>query len=83
MRIEIHPPVIPTKRAFKTGDILWPEYPYMERNQHIVDCADVLIATPSTSVEQLRSGTWATIRRARRKEIPVYLVHPDGKIVEE
>jgi len=82
-RIEIHPPFDSEKRAWCKGDILWPEYDYMKRNQHIVDCSDVLIATPGEMSEVLRSGTWSTIRRARQKGIRIFIVTPDGHINEE
>jgi hypothetical protein len=44
---------------------------YLARNDKLVELADRLIAFPKTSKEVLRSGTWATIRRARKKGIPV------------
>lgn len=80
LRIEIHPPVNSSKRAFCKGDIEWPEYDYRARNQHIVNCADVLIATPALEHETQRSGTWMTIRMARRKGIPLLIVYPSGII---
>lgn len=39
---------------------------YMERNDFMVADCTALIAFPYTLAEELRSGTWATIRRARR-----------------
>lgn len=44
---------------------------YMARNDKMIELADHLIAFPETSKEVLRSGTWATIRRARKKGIPI------------
>jgi len=41
--------------------------PPLERNHDIVDATDILLATPKTKEEVLRSGTWATIRYARKK----------------
>lgn len=46
---------------------------YMKRNDALVKAADILVAFPETSTEQLRSGTWATIRRARTSGVPVWL----------
>jgi len=40
--------------------------PYLSRNKEIVDSCDLLIASPLASIEQLRSGTWSTIRYARK-----------------
>lgn len=48
---------------------------YMLRNERMIDHADMLVAFPNTGREELRSGTWATIRRARLAGIPVVL-HP-------
>lgn len=80
LRVEIHPPLNESKRAFCKGDILWPPYHYLTRNQHIVDHSEVLIAAPWEEQEQRRSGTWSTVRRARAKGIKVYLVFPSGHI---
>jgi hypothetical protein len=75
--IVIHPPKNPSKRAFcKIGDIL-PEKDYLDRNKDIVDATDVLIATPKENTEQLRSGTWSTVRYARKKGKKVYIIKPD------
>lgn len=46
--------------------------PYMARNRAIVDECELLIAMPGMSDEErLRSGTWATVRYARRMRRPV------------
>jgi hypothetical protein len=42
-----------------------------------------LIATPSTDDEQLRSGTWATVRYARKAKKRIKLIFPNEKIMEE
>lgn len=44
-----------------------PAKPYLERNKDIAnEGIDGLIAAPSGWVEELRSGTWATVRYARK-----------------
>lgn len=48
---------------------------YMMRNARLILYADKLIAFPETADEQIRSGTWSTIRRARRAGIDVE-IHP-------
>lgn len=51
------------------------------RNRLMVDLKpDVIIATPFEMVEKLRSGTWACIRYARKKGIPITIVRRDGII---
>lgn len=44
---------------------------YMARNDMMVNLLTKLFAFPTTP-ERMRSGTWATIRRARRRGIPVH-----------
>lgn len=44
---------------------------YMSRNDVLVTYGDVLLAFPRTSREVNRSGTWATIRRARATGLEV------------
>lgn len=81
IKVVIHPPKNPNKRAFCQG--AWIEREpknYLSRNHDIVDAASVLIATPGEAEEQLRSGTWATIRYARKRGKRVMLVRPDGSI---
>ncbi len=72
--IVIHPPVNEAKRAFRKGTVL-PAKDYLARNHDIVDACDVLIACPSGK-EKLRSGTWATIRYARKIGKPVRIIEP-------
>lgn len=50
--------------------------PYLQRNHGIVDEADVMLAAPGEIEEQLRSGTWATIRYARRSGKPAEILYP-------
>jgi len=57
-----HPPSNPTKRAYKLVDEWRSEKEYLERNKDIVNETGMLIATPAEATEQLRSGTWSTIR---------------------
>ena len=73
-----HPPIDPKARAWCKADIILPPRPYLVRNHDIVDVCAKLIATPHTLTEEQRSGTWATIRYARKKGKPIYIVGPDG-----
>lgn len=63
-------------KGYATADEMlaetWHEvFPPLVRNHHIVDAVTVLLAAPHTDREELRSGTWATIRYARIKGIPI------------
>jgi hypothetical protein len=75
-RIEIHPPTDESKRAFCDGDKIWPARPYLARNKNIVFFSDELVATPKSRTEELRSGTWSTVRYARKALKRVHMVWP-------
>jgi len=67
--IVVHPPTDPKHRAFCEGHEIRPEKPYLERNKDIVDETEQLFAAPrDRHVEERRSGTWHTIRYARRHD---------------
>jgi hypothetical protein len=76
--IILHPPLNPEKRAFCFSDNIRPEKDYLERNRAIVDETDILLAAPLESEEQLRSGTWATVRYARKQHKTVLVIFPNG-----
>lgn len=76
-----HPPLVESKRAFFPADEWRPAAPYLERNHNIVDASQEIIATPGEFLEQLRSGTWATIRYARRVGRPCHVILPDGTLL--
>jgi hypothetical protein len=82
-RIVIHPPDISDKRAFcavREGlDFAYQPKPYLVRNHDIVDLVDEMLAAPGETEEQLRSGTWATVRYARKSGKKLFTVFPDGK----
>ncbi len=77
--IVIHPPENPNKRAFKKGTRTRVPNPYLVRNHAIVNQTDKLIATPSNKFEKLRSGTWATIRYAKKAKRPICIIFPNGE----
>lgn len=70
-RLICHPPANEYKRAFVQSHVVSDRKPFLDRNHDIVDESTILLAAPDTSQEELRSGTWATIRYARKKKIPV------------
>jgi hypothetical protein len=72
--IIIHPPIKGDKRAFCNGDAILAPREYLDRNHDIVDCCDILIATPKRNMEELRSGTWATVRYAVKSHKSVKLI---------
>src|SRR2546421_4680099 len=77
--IIVHPPSDGSQRAYcKHPDEVLDERPYLSRNHDIVDASDLLIACPSSEDEKLRSGTWATVRYARKTCKTVHMFKPDG-----
>lgn len=80
VEMEIFPSENSSMRAYCDAPVIHPPKPPLERNHDIVDWCDVLLATPKESKEVLRSGTWATIRYARKVGKPIYIIDPDGGI---
>lgn len=83
VRVYIHPPLDVSKRAWCEGaTYVFAPDEYLVRNRAIVDACDILIATPKRMIEELRSGTWATVRYARRlrgaNRKQVIVINPDG-----
>lgn len=66
-----HPSNLAHYQAEGVDDYVFAPRPPLDRNRTIVDMVDFLIAVPDAP-EHLRSGTWATVRYARRRGIPVY-----------
>lgn len=61
-------------RSMKCTDVL-PVRPFLERNKDIVNDCDLLIGCPSDpNKEELRSGTWSTIRYARKIGKPILII---------
>jgi hypothetical protein len=83
-----HPCDIVEKRAHcaakkRAGvEVVYAPRPPLKRNHGIVALSDILLATPGGFEEELRSGTWATIRHARKRGMLVLIVWPDGLVSE-
>lgn len=54
--------------------------PSLERNRLLVEVSDMLFACPGEEKEVVRSGTWATVRYAKKNGCPVTIIYPDGEI---
>lgn len=61
----------------------WAPRPALARNRTIVANCDVLIAAPFEENEQLRSGTWSTVRYANKVGRRVELVDRHGVVRKE
>lgn len=83
--IHIHPPNMSGLRAYCSNRYpakVYDVFPYLVRNKNIVDSTDILMATPN-GPETTRSGTWSTVRYARKKSKEIWIVYPDGKVEKE
>jgi hypothetical protein len=80
--VVLHPPETPAKRAWRDvpQHLKRAQKPYLVRNKDIVTETASLIAAPADPVEELRSGTWSTVRFARLRGKPVFLILPDGTV---
>lgn len=74
IRVHIHPPDNDKKRAFCKSVNIHPAKPYLVRNHDIVDASSVIFVVPKGHIEELRSGTWATYRYAKKKGIDIIMV---------
>lgn len=72
--IIIHPPIDNKLRAYCHSEQIKPEKDYLSRNRDIVDESEVVIACPLSNQEELRSGTWATIRYARKQNKKLIII---------
>ena len=81
-RIEVHPGHSQYRAFVRDYTALHAAKPNLERNSDIVDAADVLVACPA-GPEVQRSGTWSTVRKARKKGIRRVLVWPNGDVTYE
>lgn len=79
-KIVVHPPDNAAAQANCVGDESQEPLPYLERNAAIVGSSERLLACPKEATEAMRSGTWATVRLAKKQGKPVMLILPNGAI---
>lgn len=70
-----------SENAILLSKVVHPPSPPLQRNHAIVDACDLLIACPKGPEEQ-RSGTWATVRYARRLRKPIIILWPSGAFTQ-
>lgn len=85
LRVVIHPPANSKRQAFCKGPddrVAWrPARAYLERNREISDESQQLLAAPKGMEEEMRSGTWSTVRYARKTLKPTTIIWPHDKEV--
>ena len=79
-----HPCNLTKFRAYMEYDEEKDELPPLVRNKKIVEQSDIMFATPAQHAEiTVGSGTWATIRHARRVKKPLIIIWPEGNTTLE
>lgn len=76
--VTIHPSTNCTYRAWKPSPDIRTPKAYLTRNNDIVRETDMLIAAPAETTEQVRSGTWSTVRFARKLGKQVFVIHDEA-----
>lgn len=80
MVVHLLPSTSETRAFSKVGIVIAEPKPPLERNPDIVDAGNCLIACPAKMQEELRSGTWAAVRYARKQDCLIWIVWPDGSL---
>ena len=84
-RLVAHPPesnALLSEMALGDSDEVRGRKPYLERNRDIVNETETLVACPK-GPEELRSGTWSTVRFARKRCKRIVIIFPDGTVHNE
>ena len=73
---------IDSQRAFTTeGECIADPEPPLVRNKKIVDDGEILVAIPGGQFEEIRSGTWSTVRYAKKNQKPIIIIWPNGHVL--
>ncbi len=64
------------RSGFMGNDRVMEAKPFADRDRDIVNATDRLLASPRTRLEEIGSGTWATVRYAQGLGKPVDLILP-------
>ena len=82
-RIVGHPAIEDDGRAYAFCDKLLPPRESATRNRDIVEAAEVLIGCPAADQEWPGSGTWYTINYARDRGVPMLVLSPSGRVLDD
>jgi hypothetical protein len=86
VRVVAHPPdndALVSFGALDCSDVILDPLPHLDRNHAIVEACDLLVACPKGPEQAQGSGTWATVKCARKLKKHIVIVWPDGTVTEE
>jgi hypothetical protein len=73
-----------TFRAFNPhNETILPAKEFLKRDHDIVNVTDHMIAAPHTDKELVRSGTWTTVRYARKANKGISFVYPNRRMTSD
>lgn len=78
IKIKGHPPINTSLIALLDFDDENEPKSYLVRNADIVNETDHLIACPKESSIQFKGGTWGTYHYAKRRDLPIMIIWPNG-----
>lgn len=82
--IHCHPPIKQNKREFEAYHVIYKAKEYLDRDRDIVDAVEFMIGTPRDTEKKLpRSGTWYTLRYARKQVKRALIIMPNGESYEQ
>jgi len=71
-----HPESLLYRSEFAENDEVLEAKAHIDRDHDIVDSVEYMLATPLQRDEQTRSGTWTTVRYARKQNRPTDVILP-------
>ena len=83
IRVHLYPSTLSEFRAHSDGVVIEDPSPPLYRNKRMVDSVQLVLAVPSTYKNVTRSGTWYTVRYARKQGVPVILLYPNGEVLSD
>lgn len=81
--IHAWPSTVKGTNIHSKSDVIHDPLPPLVCDKLMVERSDLLIACPKGFDEEVRSGTWTTVRYARKHGIRRIIVLPDGSLIDE
>lgn len=79
--IEAHPHTVRRYRAFCSADYVHETRSVLKAQQDIVDHSQLILVAPNSFKRVPYGETWYTVECAEKKNIPVIIIYPDGRVL--